>query len=529
MNRIKGWLPELGLMAVAAMLSAPGLGSAPFSFGEARIHLFATDSWSHLARLFSIGADMHIGTFFPYVFLMKLWSGAGDTEFVMRLPSLAAGLASTVVVYFFVRRLFGRWAALIAALMFTIAPYHIMASRTLGANSIGVFLFVLGLYFFHRIYEGERGAWVVAGFAVVMLGGVNFGFYSALLLVPMNVLFIGFGKERVKSLWWWVPLNLILFACAVYWSRRWSASFFVPQSAWAAVETPPIYGFVPDESFVFLKLRLMFLEKYVGFLYTLGGLYMGKAFANGWSVMGCILIPIAYHYFPFLGFREYEDGYRARVFVFIVLVLIIGMAAWASLTAAPLWELLLPASVLFYAAAGNGAARFAGWRSRAMLAVMLLSVIFGFIPMQRADERGRPDWRAAASLFEASPSDTRPIVFIDGSVSLPFLYYGRRFQSRVVSLSPDFDMKIMGPDRYRQEEVMREMKLTIDPHAPDGIALLFANSPELWVIRKGEKLPEAPQWAREYAIWIQKYAALIQDAPIGGDFRIQLYRLKSGS
>ncbi len=74
---------------------------------------------------------------------------------------------------------------------------------------------------------------------------------------------------------------------------------------------------------------------------------------------------------------------------------------------------------------------------------------------------------------------------------------------------------------------MREMKLTIDPHAPDGIAALFNRSPELWVIRKGEKLPESPRWAREYAIWIQKYAALIQDTPIGADFRVQLYSLKN--
>jgi hypothetical protein len=521
-KNITKWLPEAFVLALAAVVRLPALGGPPLTVSETRIWMFARDGWAHLWLLFGLGADFNTGTVFPYLWLLKFCMKLfGTTEAWLRAPSAAAGLATVIVLYFFARRVFGRWAAVIAAALLAAAPYHVAASRTAGPAAIGILLCALGLLLFHRIYEGRRDAATVAGFAAVMLIGVNFSFYSALLLLPMNILFIGFARDRTKALWWWIPLNAALIGCVVFWEPRLAATFFSRPPAWAATEEQALHDLVPNESIVGLKTQLIFLEKYYLFVFTLGGFYFsGEWLANGWSVIGWIAVAVSCHYFPYLGFREYEGGYRARVFAFIMLGAMLGVAALLSFTAAPAWETLLPAVLIFLPVIGNGAARFSGWRGKSLLAVLLLSTVFGFVPMQREEEQARPDWRSAARFLETAPGGRETVVLTDGgAATLPLFYYGGKLGNRIVSLMPDIDLETIGgrsggESRFRQEEVLPVIRGTVDSRPPDGLANLFSANDRLWIVRRGADLPENPRWAREYAIWIIGAADVILEKKV---------------
>lgn len=541
MNRIFRWMPEVLIAALAVALRAPGLGRAPLSVTEARVWLFTADNWQHLWRLFQIQADRDTGSLFTYIAALKFWSGFGSGEAWLRLPSLLAGLAALVFVYLFARQIFGRAAGCVAALMMAVSPYHIMTCRMAGANAIGFLFFVIVLYLFARVFEGENRGWTALSFAVAAIAGVNYGFHTALLILPMNVLYLGFGRERVRGLWWWIPLNAALIGSVMYWLPRWSATFFIPSSNFAVNEIFP-KEIMANDTFLMLRTRMILVEKYIQIIYGLGGAYFYQRLADGWSVLGAVLLPVVYHYLPFIGLREYEGGYRPRVFGFIMIALLIAAAAGLSLTTLPLWETLLPCSVVFYALAANGAVRFSGWRAKTLLALMFFCVVFGFVRSERLEERSRPDWRRAASEIAADPSGA-PAAFLDGSISPPLFYYGQNIRNRIFALTPNIDMKPIGNGLYCQDEVLPVLKFTVDPYPPDGIAKLFipggsalpggmifvqpVQPPEVWVIRVGAEYPENPRWAREYAIWLNGYAVKIKEESITPAIRIGSKRKRS--
>lgn len=506
------WLPEVFVLALAAAMRLPGLGGPPLTVSETRIWMFARDSWAHAFKLFGLEADYHTGTAIPYVWLTKLWmSFAGDSEAALRALSTAAGLVTVVVFYFLAKRLFGRHAAVAAAALFSVYPYHIAASRTVGPDAIGLLFCVLALLLFHRIYEGSRGKATVAGFAAVMLIGVNFSFHTVLLLIPLNILFFGFAKDMKKSLWWWIPLNLLLIGSVVLWEPRWAATFFSRPSLWVAAEDRPIYSFLPNEDIVGLKSKVIFISKYYVFVFTLGGFYFCREWlVNGWSALGWLTVAVACHYFPYLGFREYEDGYRSRVFAFIMLASVIGAAVILSFTVVPVWTVLLPAAPLLAAVMANGVIRFSRWRGKTLMALLFLCTALGFVPMQRQEENARPDWRSAATHLSAAPGGETIVLTDGGASTLPIFYYMRGQEKRIVNFMPDIDLETIGrgaktEDKYRQAEVLPVIHGTVDARPPDGFAHLFFANDRLWVIQRGSGLPEEPRWAREYAIWAGKF------------------------
>jgi len=521
-NAGKYWA-ELLVAILAILLRAPGPGVPLLSGREARVWMFTRDGWGHLWELMLLKADMHTGSFFPYVWFMKLWSGGGDSELWLRMPSLLAGLLTILLVYALVKRVFGRPAAVIAALLLAVMPYHVMVSRAAIATSIGLLFFTLGLYLFWRVFEGENNGWVAAAFSIVMLAGVNFGFHAAFLVLPANILFFGFAKNRVRALWWWIPLNIVLLASAAFWAKHWMPAFFMP-----GVIDPenPLYNTIPSEQLVNLNLRLLFIGKYVHLIFVLGGVYIGERLLNGWSVIGGVLAIVIYHYLPFAGFREYEDGYRPRVFMFFVAGTSLAMAllfCFTSVGASESWQVILPAAVPFYAVAANGIVRFTGWRARAVFAVLVLCVIFGFVPAMKQSELAKPDWNSVTEYMRNSDS---PLAFTDSSMSPPMYYYGRGMESRIYSMTNNFDMELIGGKRYRQDELKDILHVTIDDHPPDGLIRLFEKTGRLIVIRRGKDVPEKPRWAKEYAIWLNKFPLVLAEKEIAKDVWLQEFRFE---
>ncbi len=114
------WL--LAIVVCAFAVRVAGLANQSLWRDEVDSLRFATRTMAELAADFSAAGQNG-----PLYFLaLRPWLAvAGPTEFALRFPSVLAGTLAVTALYVLVRRLAGRWAAAVAALLAATAPYLI--------------------------------------------------------------------------------------------------------------------------------------------------------------------------------------------------------------------------------------------------------------------------------------------------------------------------------------------------------------------------------------------------------------------
>ena len=131
-------------------------------YDEAFAILYASRSFAEmangtLAQVSGAAADVH-----PlfYYFSLHLWMEvAGDSVFAARFLSLFFGIATIPVVYQIAKLLFDRRAAIAAALIVALAPFHIAYSQESRMYAQLGFWSVLALYGFLRYWHGGHVRW----------------------------------------------------------------------------------------------------------------------------------------------------------------------------------------------------------------------------------------------------------------------------------------------------------------------------------------------------------------------------------
>ncbi len=125
----------------------------------------------------------------PFVRLLNL------SPLSVRLPSVLFGLASVVTTFVLVRRLQGRWVALIASAVLAICPWHLQFSRiAFEAISLPPLL-MLGCWLLWRGLE-KRGA-LIGGAA--LLGVATYAYPPAKLMVPLLLLAFAFTHRKALA------------------------------------------------------------------------------------------------------------------------------------------------------------------------------------------------------------------------------------------------------------------------------------------------------------------------------------------
>jgi Dolichyl-phosphate-mannose-protein mannosyltransferase len=64
-----------------------------------------------------------------YYCMLRAWVHIGDSEFMLRLPSMILGVLTVVATYALAARLFGRLTGLVAAALLSVHGFHIAFSR----------------------------------------------------------------------------------------------------------------------------------------------------------------------------------------------------------------------------------------------------------------------------------------------------------------------------------------------------------------------------------------------------------------
>ena len=122
------WVDELNHVFVAQSLQNDGTFNLPSGEPYSRAKLFA----------------------FATVISIKIF---GVSEFSLRLPSALFGLLSLILVFYFVRRLFGFPVALVSLLLLTIIPFETGWARTSRFYTIFQFFTLCSWYFFYAGFE----------------------------------------------------------------------------------------------------------------------------------------------------------------------------------------------------------------------------------------------------------------------------------------------------------------------------------------------------------------------------------------
>lgn len=147
-----------------------------------------------------IGAFIAYGDYkptFPVYVTVPFIAIFGLSELAVRLPSALFGIATVLLLYFFVKELFvnSKNIALLSAMLLAISPWHIMLSRAGFEANIAAFFVLLGVYL---IISARRnpGLWIYA-FLPFVAGMYTFN--SARFAGPLIA--VGVLMFSWKSLW----------------------------------------------------------------------------------------------------------------------------------------------------------------------------------------------------------------------------------------------------------------------------------------------------------------------------------------
>jgi 4-amino-4-deoxy-L-arabinose transferase-like glycosyltransferase len=128
----------------------------------------------------------------------------GVNGFALALPNAVAGVLSIFVVYKLVRRPFGPWAGLAAALALALTPVAISAERNNTIDGLLVFVLLLAAWAFAQSVYTRKVGWLFLGAFLVGLG-FNIKMLQAFLPLP-GLYALYFFAAKYK--WWQKFLHL---------------------------------------------------------------------------------------------------------------------------------------------------------------------------------------------------------------------------------------------------------------------------------------------------------------------------------
>lgn len=153
--------------------------------------------------------------------LLYVFTGAfGDSEFVLRMPSVLLGTATIYVVYMLGRDMFGRTAGIIASLLLAVSVFHIWQS--IEARMYALLGFTTSLYVWSALHaRGTRlGPYLFSGFcAVLMLYSQVFGMFNFIAVNLALLLHMALERERGdRSLGRWLVAQGVAVLLFVPWA-----------------------------------------------------------------------------------------------------------------------------------------------------------------------------------------------------------------------------------------------------------------------------------------------------------------------
>lgn len=107
----------------------------------------------------------------------------GFSGFSIILPQALAGVLSVTLLYFLVKKYFGSFAGLIAALCLTVTPIFVAASRNNTIDNQLVLCLLIACYFLLTAMQNKKAGYLILSLAIVGIG-FNIKMAEAYLILP---------------------------------------------------------------------------------------------------------------------------------------------------------------------------------------------------------------------------------------------------------------------------------------------------------------------------------------------------------
>jgi mannosyltransferase len=192
LERRERWVLALAVL-VGTVLRLVRLGADSLWFDELFSLFIARGSLPSI-----LANEANSGHPFLYYALLHFWLSLGQSEAVVRLLSVIAGILLIPAVYYLAYLLLDKPTGLIAAWLAALFPFQIYYSRELRMYSLTALWSALILALFVRtIRHGKPGAWV--GYVLVGVLGVYTNYYVAFDLAAATL--VGLAIRRWRCQW----------------------------------------------------------------------------------------------------------------------------------------------------------------------------------------------------------------------------------------------------------------------------------------------------------------------------------------
>ena len=226
-----------GLSLVAAILLFVGLGNSTYSLDEVASIMISKDWRSLLYYLWREEGNMWL-----YYFLLHFWLKLGDSEFVVRSLSVAAGLASVPFVYLIGKEIKGRNVAIISSLLYVFNIYFYSYARDVRGYIFASLFISIGSYMFYKGLKRAPTSIETLIIGLCYLAAIYSHMLSGLILfAQLLALFFFPGKIPWKQI---IICGLIIFIGLL--PLLFAPSFRSHQVDWIQKPGPLlfIYGFI---------------------------------------------------------------------------------------------------------------------------------------------------------------------------------------------------------------------------------------------------------------------------------------------
>jgi len=133
----------------------------------------------------------------------------GNTEYGVRLLSVLASLVAIIFIALIGKEIGGGNMGLLAAVLLTINPKNIFASRIAFESNVAMAVLTVGLWAMIAFKQRQKN--IMAIMAGLMLGLSIWGYHTEWGLVPMIlVVWIWLSRKEVKIIKWWPTVVLVL-------------------------------------------------------------------------------------------------------------------------------------------------------------------------------------------------------------------------------------------------------------------------------------------------------------------------------
>jgi 4-amino-4-deoxy-L-arabinose transferase-like glycosyltransferase len=170
------------------------------------------------------------------------------SEFWMRLPFAVAGVLSVLVLYLLTRKIFGKRAAVISSLLYSVSGFSVAFSRTAQYQSFLILMGLLSIYFFIKSFTDKKYLLLSSfAFAISFL----FHYDSIFYLVPLMILFYLYAsKDRsyLKTLLIYFVIPALVI-CALFYIPYFVNGYFYSETFGYLTRRLSGKDYLPNNSF----------------------------------------------------------------------------------------------------------------------------------------------------------------------------------------------------------------------------------------------------------------------------------------